>query len=113
MNAADFELNLSVPAEPRFAETMRDLAAHAARYAGCDEQAAARYGAAVADIVRSCLEKPAASGSVRVILRRGNGPVEFLIGCEGRFESAKNHGHVTVGWTREQGIPMCRVALVV
>ena len=111
MNAADFELNLSLPAETRFATTMRDLAAHAARYAGCTERDAERYAAAVESVARSCLDQAAAGAQVPAILRRGAGPVEFLIGCEGRFDTAEHEDRVTVGWTREQGTAMCRVAM--
>lgn len=111
MNAADFELNLSVPAETRFATTMRDLAAHAARYAGCTERDAERYGAAVESVARTCLDRAAAGAEVPAILRRGAGPVEFLIGCGGRVNAPTHEGRVTVGWTREQGTSMCRVAL--
>jgi hypothetical protein len=111
MNAADFELNLLLPAEARFAMTMRDLAAHAARYAGCTESDVERYAAAVESVARSCLDRAAAGAEVRAILRRGAGPVEFLIGCEGRFDTAGHEDRVTVGWTREQGTAMCRVAM--
>lgn len=112
MSAARFELNMTLPAEARFAPTMRDLAAHAARYAGSRDADADRYASAVEDIARACLGRAAAAGAaVPVILRRGAGPVEFLIGCEGRFEAAAHDGHLTVGWTREQGTAMCRVAL--
>jgi hypothetical protein len=110
MNAADFELNLSLPAETRFATTMRDLAAHAARYAGCTERDAERYGAAVESVARSCLDQ-AAGAEVPAVIRRGAGPVEFLIGCEGRFGAATHEGRLTVGWIREQGTAMCRVAM--
>jgi hypothetical protein len=111
MNAADFELNLSLPAEERFATTMRDLAAHAARYAGCTEQDAERFGAAVEGVVRQCFERAGAGAEVPAVIRRGAGPVEFLIGCEGRFDAATHEGRVTVGWTREEGTAMCRVAM--
>ena len=122
MNAADFELNLLLPAESRFAPAMRDLAAHAARYAGCNEQEAERYGTTVEHVVHACLEqigRGAVSGTeqgalqraVPVVLRRGAGPVEFLIGCERRFEATPPGGRVTIAWTEEQGRAMCRVAL--
>jgi hypothetical protein len=111
MNAADFELNLSLPAETRFATTMRDLAAHAARYAGGSESDAERYGAAVERVARSCLEQAAAGAEVPAIIRRGAGPVEFLIGCGKRFDAATHEERVTVGWTGEQGTAMCRVAM--
>ena len=111
MNAADFELNLSLPAEERFATTMRDLAAHAARYAGCTEKDADRFGAAVEGVARKCLDRAVAGAEVPAVLRRGAGPVEFLIGCEGCFDAATHEEGVTVGWTREQGRSMCRVAI--
>jgi hypothetical protein len=111
MNAADFELNLSLPAEERFATTMRDLAAHAARYAGCAEQDADRFAAAVETVVRRCLERAGAGAEVPAVLRRGAGPVEFLIGCEGRFDALPPGESVTVGWTSERGTSMCRVAI--
>ena len=111
MHAADFELNVSLPAEARFAETMRELAAHAARYAGGGEKLAAQYGATVETIVRACLNGTSSGEDVVVILRRGAGPVEFLIACEQRFEAKNHNGDITVGWTRERGTQMCRVAL--
>jgi hypothetical protein len=111
MNAADFELNLSLPAEERFAPAMRELAAHAARYAGCTEADADRYGAAVELVVRRCIDGAAAGAELSAALRRGAGPLEFLIGCEPRFSGATEEGRVTVGWTRERGTSMCRVAL--
>lgn len=111
MNAADFELKLSLPAEARLANAIRDLAVHAARYAGCTESDADRYGAAVESVVRSCLDRAAAGADVPAILRRGAGPVEFLIGCEERCDAAPQKGRVTVGWTREHGMSMCRVAM--
>ena len=111
MHASDFELRVSLPADARFGETMRDLACHAARYAGCPEQDAERYGAAVEAIVVACLERATDGADVPVILRRGAGPVEFLIACASRFETAANEGQITVGWIGEQGTPMCRIAL--
>jgi hypothetical protein len=110
MNAADFELNVSMPADSRFADTMRELAAHAARYAGCDAADADRYAAAVHTVVLACVDRAASGAMLPVILRRGTGPIEFLIGCEGRFDAARHDRQVTVGWTREQGTSMCRVA---
>ena len=111
MHAADFELHVSLPPDARFGGTMRDLAAHAARYAGCAEKDAERYGAAVETIVVACLERATPGAEVPVILRRGAGPVECLIACDRRFETATNERRITVGWTGEQGTPMCRIAL--
>jgi hypothetical protein len=111
MNAADFELTIRVPADARFAETIRDLAAHAARYAGGGEQHAERYAATVEQVAVSCLARTATDVEVLVILRRGTGPLEILIACEAPFEPAPRDGRIDVGWTREQGASMCRVAM--
>jgi hypothetical protein len=112
VNASAFELNVSLPADARFAETMRDLAAHAARYAGCANEEADRYGDAVMAIVLGCLDQTPSDDSIPVILRRGNGPVEFLIGCGTQFEAdISPGGPITIGWTREDGPLLCRVAL--
>lgn len=111
MQPADFEINVVLPSDVRLTEAMRDLAAHAARYAGCGEGQAAAYGDAVAAVVLACLERTAPGGDVPVIVRRGAGPVECLIACEERFEANTPHDQITVGWTRERSGWMCRVAL--
>jgi hypothetical protein len=113
MHAADFELNVSLPADGRFAETMRDLAAHAARYAGCQEPRAGRYAAVVERVAVACLNRAASGAGVSVILRRGSGPLEFLIACEVPLDAATHDGQIMVEWTKEQGTSMCRVALEV
>ena len=110
MDAAHFELNVSLPADARFGEAMRDLAVHAARYAGSGEQDADRYGKAVEAVVVACLEhSPVAD--VPVVLRRGRGPVEFLIGCRSRIEESPGDRQISIRWTREHGTEMCCVAL--
>ena len=111
MHAADFELHVSLPPDARFGGTMRDLAVHAARYAGCGEKDAERYGAAVETVVVACLERAKAATNVPVILRRGAGPVECLIACDRRFETPATGGQITVGWTGEQATLMCRITL--
>ena len=110
MNASAFELRLSFPADPRFAETLRDLGAHAARYAGCADAGAEAYGSAVEEAVRACFAAAALS-SVPVIVRRGSGPVETLIACDRRVPHAPAaDAQITIDWTSEGGRDMCRVA---
>ena len=111
MDARDFELNLVLPADARFAETMRDLASHAARYAGCRAPDAETYGAAVEGVVLDCLTRAPQDSAVAVIVRRGAGTVEVLITCEHRFDpAAAGDARIAIGWTREAGAQMCRVA---
>ena len=109
MDATSFELNVSLPCDRRYADAMRELAVHAARYAGCRGSDADRYGAAVEAVVRACLAD-AGRATVPVIVRRGVGPVEFLIGCNGTVETVSPDMHITIGWTEEDGRRMCRIA---
>jgi hypothetical protein len=109
VDATSFELNVSVPCDRRYAGTMRELAVHAARYAGCRGSDADRYGSAVEQVVRACLVE-GARGAVPVIVRRGQGPVEFLIACDAAVETASRDVHITIEWTEEAGRRMCRVA---
>jgi hypothetical protein len=111
MGGDDFELNVRLPADARYAETLRDLAAHAARYAGCADDHAERYGATVQRVAAACLMPSGSGTDVPVILRCGSGPVEFLIGCGAEVQAASEDGRITIGWTRERGTSMCRVAI--
>jgi hypothetical protein len=112
MNASAFELHVSLPAEARFAHTMRDLAAHAARYAGCADADADRYGLAVEAMVVACADAATAGSAMPVtIVRRAAGPVEFLIVCEERVIAGEiSDAHITIGWTRSANGHVCRVA---
>jgi hypothetical protein len=109
VDATSFELNVSLPCDGRYAETMRELAVHAARYAGCRGLDADRYGAAVEAVARACLAE-SGRATVPVIVRRGIGPVEFLIACNGTVETVSHDIHITIGWTEEDGRRMCRIA---
>lgn len=84
MAEASFELNVSVPHEPRFAATLRLLVVHAARYAGCSEPSADAFGRAVEDVVEDacqrCPQDRRASTDLRVVVRRRAGPVEVVVG---------------------------------
>jgi hypothetical protein len=109
VDATSFELNVWLPCDDRYVETMRELAVHAARYAGCRGLDADRYGAAVEAVVRACLGE-GGRVAVPVIVRRGVGPVEFLIACNGTVETTSLDVHITIGWTDEAGRRMCRIA---
>jgi hypothetical protein len=109
VDATSFELNVWLPSDPRYAKTMGELAVHAARYAGCRGADADRFGAAVESVAGACLAEGAAA-PVAVVMRRGVGPLEFLIGCDGTVETTTGDAHITIGWTEEGGRRMCRVA---
>ena len=110
MDKGDFELNVWLAAEPQYARTVRELAAHAARYAGCEPEQVERYAAAVERVVLTCIEHGRGGGGVPVVFRRGGGPLECLVACEGGVEGQEDD-RVSVSWTREHGTGVCRVAV--
>ena len=116
MDSTSFELNVSVPSDQKYVETVRGLAVHAARYAGCRGSDADRYGEAVEVVARRCLA--GGNDPVPIVVRRGvgpstslgTGPVEVLIACNGKIETASRDAHITIEWIEEAGRRMCRVA---
>ena len=112
MDATSFELNVSLPNDARYAAALRDLAVHAARYAGCRGADADRFGAVVETIMLGCLMH-VASGDMPlpIVVRRGDGPVEVLIACDRRFDAVPvKDSHISVAWICEHGRQMCCVA---
>jgi hypothetical protein len=112
MDATSFELNLSIPNDARYVAALRDVAVHAARYAGCRGADADRFGAAVEAILLRCLTHGGPGQTpLPIVVRRGDGPVEVLVACERRFDAvAVNDTHISVAWVCERGRQMCRVA---
>jgi hypothetical protein len=110
MDKGDFELNVWLAAEPKYAETLRELAAHAAHYAGCEPQQAEQFASAVERVMLACIEHGRGGGGLPVVFRRGGGPLECLLACEGGVEAGEE-GRVSVSWTHEHGTAMCRVAV--
>jgi hypothetical protein len=74
-----FELQMSLPHDIRFAATVRGLAVHAARFAGYSDDAAEGFGRSVEEVVRGCVEDSTAAGDVAVVLRCGEGPLEVRV----------------------------------
>jgi len=112
MDATSFELNVSLPNDARYAAALRDLAVHAARYAGCRGADADRFGAVVETIMLGCLtQAPSGERALPIVVRRGDGPLEVLIACERRFDAVPvKDSHISVAWVRERGRQMCCVA---
>lgn len=74
------ELTLSLPPDPRFAETAGSVAVHAARQAGCAPASAEAFGRRVAASVReSIAARGAGTDPLPVIVRHDDGPVEVLV----------------------------------
>ena len=76
----DFELQMSLPHDARFAATLRELAVHAAHYAGCADSRADAFGRSVEDAVRAYLAGNTTPHDVPVVVRRTTtGPLEIQI----------------------------------
>ena len=84
-----FELNVSIPADGRFAATLAVLAEHAAYHAGCDKQLSAEFGAAVDAAVHDCLAAPAKDVSIAVVFRHAGAEIEALLTCGERIRVAR------------------------
>jgi hypothetical protein len=76
---AEFELNVSIPRDPRFAETVRMLAEHAARQGGCSDARAHAFGREVEEAARGHIEDDGAEAGLPLVFRRATGPVEVLV----------------------------------
>ncbi len=76
--AADFELNLSLPADERFGETLRALAVQVAQQAGCDAAAAGEFGR---DVVAAWQQRlpAAAGGHVPIVFRHAGNQIDMLL----------------------------------
>jgi hypothetical protein len=110
VDATSFEINVTVAANPGFAAALRDLAVHAARYAGCRGADADIFGGVVEAIVRACFDG-APGSDMPVIIRRSNGPLEFLIASDpGDARKWTNDPHITVGEAQVGGRRMYCVA---
>jgi len=78
MQPTTFELSLTLPCDPRFAGTARDVAVHAAKHAGCTESDAEAFGRDVEGTVRRCLERGPADESLPIVVRCADA-VEVLV----------------------------------
>jgi hypothetical protein len=79
MDENRFELNVSLPPDPRFAETARELAVQAARQGGCVEAEAQTFGRTVEGAIRRWLSTSAPGAQVPLVVRCLAGPVEVLV----------------------------------
>ena len=112
MDATSFELNVLLPADSRFAATVRDLAVHAARYAGCRGSDAEAFGNTVEAVMMGCVNGSFRGAAVPVVVRRTDGPVEVLIGCDHRFDAMSVEAHIRIEWTQENGREICRISRI-
>jgi len=112
MDRTSFELNVSLPADGRFAATVRDLAVHAARYAGCRGGDAEAFGDAVERVMMGCVNGSFRGAAVPIVVRRIHGPVEVLIACDHRFDARSAEAHIRIEWTRQDGRDVCRISRV-
>jgi hypothetical protein len=79
MSGARIDLNLSLPCDPRLAESMRQLAVHAAATCGCPASDGESFGRSVERAVREALAQRRAGDRIAVKIRRDEGPVEVVV----------------------------------
>ena len=75
----DYELTVSIPCDPRFAETVRELAVHAAKHAGCSDARAQAFGEEVEEAARGSIARDGGDAGLPLVFRRTSGPVEVLV----------------------------------
>jgi hypothetical protein len=80
MAGANFELNLSLPADRRHAVMVRDLAVHGAKQAGHSDAEADAFGRKVEQAAGEVLADSASTPTIPVTVRCADGPVEVTIG---------------------------------
>ncbi len=107
MDATLFEVCLQLPGDARLVDAVSDVAATAARYAGCADVDAAAFATVVEGVMAQCL----GGALMSVVVRRQHGPVEVLIECPKQFEPAPvQDQRISIGWATEGGRSMCRVS---
>lgn len=79
MGSARIDLNLSLPCDQRFVETLRQLAVQAAVTCGCPPSAGESFGRSVERAVREALARHRADDRIAVRIRRDDGPVEVVV----------------------------------
>ncbi len=79
MGGTRIDLNMSLPCDPRFAESLRALAVHAAATCGCPKSAAESFGSSVERAARQVMATRRAGARIAVKIRRDEGPVEVIV----------------------------------
>jgi hypothetical protein len=74
------EIQVDVPADPRFVGMVRELAAHGARHAGCQDADAAEFAARVEHSAREQFARCGGDSVVVVTVRQTQAAVEVVIG---------------------------------
>ena len=77
---ASFDLNLWLPADPRHAAMVRDLAVHGAKQAGHSDAEAEAFGRKVEQAADRSLAGSSSTATIPVTVRCAEGPVEVTIG---------------------------------
>jgi hypothetical protein len=74
-----FHFSILVPRGARFASTVREIAAQAARYANCSAADADRFAVKVESAVHACLGEDTPDRAIQIVVQRNMGPLEFLV----------------------------------
>lgn len=82
MAGAVFDLRVTVPADPQYAEMVRGVVVHGARHAGCLEADASAFGGKVEEAIRDMLAAAGPDASVSIAVRRVRGPMEVVVSSD-------------------------------
>ena len=74
-----FRLDCSIPRDARYVAAVRDLAVHAARFAGCSPPDAASFGQSVETVFGESLRQSTTDAPIAIVVRCGEGPLEVLV----------------------------------
>ena len=74
-----FQLDVTIPRDVRYSDTVRDLAVQAARFAGCSPPDAATFGRSVATVFDESLRHGSGDAPIAIVVRRAEGPLEVLV----------------------------------
>ena len=75
----NFHLDVTVPCQPRFVPTVRDLAVQAARLAGCSGSDADAFGDSVQAALDDYVRHHTSAVSIAIVVRRDGGPLQVLV----------------------------------
>jgi hypothetical protein len=116
MDASSFRFTMTMPGDARLVGAVRDLTAHAAKYAKLAEEAAAELAAQVAGAAAISIEAIRVKDApIEFQFARDGERLEVMIACDvdgSNTAPASSSAHgLTVAWSRRGGRQTCRIAL--
>jgi hypothetical protein len=115
MDASSFRFTMTMPGDARLVGAVRDLTAHAAKYAKLTEAAAAELADQVAGAAAISIEAIRVKDApIELQFARDGERLEVMIACDvdgSNTPPASSSAHgVTVAWSRRGGRQTCLIA---